>query len=86
MFDTGPMSAAPAPYLSRDDLAGRLPAGSWQRVVYDEFAATISSPVRPFPCVFGVKGFETDQLRRAIHNRRTCEHPAHGSEADSHDH
>lgn len=63
MFDTGPMSAAPAPYLSRDDLAGRLPAGSWQRVVYDEFAATISSPVRPFPCVFGVKGFETDQLR-----------------------
>lgn len=54
------------PYQSRAEIAAdRVDevCAPWQRVVFDEFAATIASPQRPFPCVFGVAGFTTDQLR-----------------------
>jgi YqcI/YcgG family len=50
-------------YLSRSEVADNFPAGSWQRVIFSEFGATLASEVRPFPCIFGVQGFEGDQLR-----------------------
>jgi FPC/CPF motif-containing protein YcgG len=40
--------------------------GTWQRIVFNEFASTLTSEARPFPCVFGVNGFRTNQLRFAF--------------------
>ncbi|HEX2257549.1 MAG TPA: YqcI/YcgG family protein [Afifellaceae bacterium] len=40
--------------------------GTWQRLVFNELAATLTSEARPFPCVFGVNGFRTNQLRFAF--------------------
>lgn len=40
--------------------------GTWQRILFNEFAATLTSEARPFPCVFGVNGFRTNQLRFAF--------------------
>lgn len=40
--------------------------GTWQRVVFNELAATLTSESRPFPCIFGVNGFRTNQLRFAF--------------------
>jgi FPC/CPF motif-containing protein YcgG len=36
---------------------------SWQRLVFNEFASTLTSKSRPFPCVFGVAGFTASHLR-----------------------
>jgi FPC/CPF motif-containing protein YcgG len=49
--------------LSKTEIFSRFPASSWQRIVFSEFEATVSSTARPFPCVFGVTGLAKDQLR-----------------------
>lgn len=41
-------------------------AQAWQRRVYSEFEATLTSKSRPFPCVYGTAGFQKDQLRFAF--------------------
>lgn len=50
-------------FLRRPQVEERFQANTWQRKVFDEFEATLTSKVRPFPCVFGVSGFERDELR-----------------------
>lgn len=57
---TGP---ADARFLKRSEVEEQYGGGSWQRKVFAEFEATLTSKVRPFPCVFGVSGFERDELR-----------------------
>ncbi|WP_349294961.1 YqcI/YcgG family protein (plasmid) [Thioclava sp. 'Guangxiensis'] len=52
--------------LTRNDVAGRYGGQDWQRVVFSEFDAALTSKSRPFPCVFGVAGFKTDRLRFAF--------------------
>lgn len=37
--------------------------GSWQRVVFAEFESSLGNQARPFPCVFGAKGWSDNQLR-----------------------
>lgn len=53
-------------YLTRDEVREAFPNSSWQRVVFAEFEATLSSTSRPFPCIFGVTGMKGDKLRYAF--------------------
>ena len=50
-------------FLRRTEVVDRYDTESWERKVFDEFEATLTSTVRPFPCVFGVSGFQRDELR-----------------------
>lgn len=50
-------------YMSREDVGEKFPDGSWQKVIFSEFSASLLSETRPFPCIFGVQGFKDDQLR-----------------------
>lgn len=52
--------------LSRDRVRAAFEAPSWQGVVFSEFESTLTSKSRPFPCVFGVTGLKSDQLRYAF--------------------
>jgi len=52
--------------LSKSEVQCEYDMPSWQRMVFSEFEATLDSKSRPFPCVFGVSGFKTDQLRYAF--------------------
>ena len=49
--------------LSKTEVRQAFDMPSWQRMVFSEFASTLESKSRPFPCVFGVSGFKSDQLR-----------------------
>jgi uncharacterized protein len=49
--------------LTRADVARTYVGPSWQRVLFSEFEATLTSSSRPFPCTFGVSGLKSDQLR-----------------------
>jgi FPC/CPF motif-containing protein YcgG len=53
-------------YLTAKDVQTRYVSSSWQRVLYSEFEATLLSNSRPFPCVFGVTGLKSDQVRVAF--------------------
>lgn len=53
-------------HFARDEVLQFHGDGTWQRILYNEFAATLTSEARPFPCVFGVNGFRTNQLRFAF--------------------
>ena len=59
----GAKTCTRVPYMRRSDVEASFGPGSWQRKVFAEFEATLTSKVRPFPCVFGVSGFERDELR-----------------------
>lgn len=39
---------------------------NWKKICFREFEASITNKIRPFPCIFGVKGFIKDQLRYAF--------------------
>lgn len=54
------------PYLTRSTVWEVFPHASWQRIVFSEFEAALTSTSRPFPCVFGVTGLKKDQLRFAF--------------------
>ena len=51
--------------LTRRDVARIFPEPCWQRVLFAELEAALTSGSRPFPCVFGVTGFKADRLRFA---------------------
>ncbi len=53
-------------YLTRDEVVASYPNASWQRIVFAEFEATLTSKSRPFPCVFGVTGLKSNKLRYAF--------------------
>ena len=53
-------------YLTRDEVVATFPNASWEKVIFSEFEATLTSSTRPFPCVFGVSGFKTNKLRYAF--------------------
>lgn len=53
-------------YLTRAEVRDIHAKPSWQRVVFAEFESTLTSKSRPFPCVFGVSGLKSDQLRYAF--------------------
>ena len=52
--------------LNRSELLAAHSGPGWQRVVFTEFEATLTSRSRPFPCVYGVAGLRSDQLRFAF--------------------
>lgn len=53
-------------YENRRDILATPDRAPWERVVFSEFEATLTSRARPFPCVFGVAGLKADQLRYAF--------------------
>ena len=50
-------------YYNRVGIRDRFQGNRWESVVFKEFEAALMSKTRPFPCVFGVAGFQQDQLR-----------------------
>jgi|SRR6056297_1003236 len=59
--------------LSKTEVRETYDMPCWQRVIFDEFEATLTSTSRPFPCVFGVSGIKSDQLRYIFLDRITPE-------------
>jgi len=49
--------------LRKSEVGSSFAVSTWQRVLFAEFEAQMSSEARPFPCVFGVAGYRQDQLR-----------------------
>ncbi|WP_265306153.1 YqcI/YcgG family protein [Verminephrobacter eiseniae] len=47
----------------RRDIAERYAKTSWEQILFSEFSTSLESSNRPFPCIFGVRGFKLDQLR-----------------------
>ncbi len=39
---------------------------AWQKIIFREMEAMLLSESRPFPCLFGVSGFKSNQLRFAF--------------------
>ena len=56
----------PTPYFDRHDLEKTSQRADWKHVVFKEFESTLLSKTRPFPCLFGVAGFQKNQLRFAF--------------------
>jgi uncharacterized protein len=48
------------------DVSEAFAHNSWQSIVFKETEATLTSKSRPFPCVFGVAGFNAGHLRFAF--------------------
>jgi len=52
--------------FDRQEVAASFDANDWRQILFKEFEAALTSEARPFPCVFGVSGFKTNQLRFAF--------------------
>jgi uncharacterized protein len=50
-------------FFSGEEVTEAFPRNSWQHIMFKETEATLTSRARPFPCVFGVAGFNSGQLR-----------------------
>jgi len=50
-------------FFCKSEISEAFEGADWRRVIFAEFEAALTSTARPFPCVFGVSGFKTDQLR-----------------------
>lgn len=53
-------------YFSDAQILAFFHESSWQSVVFREMAAALTSTTRPFPCIFGVAGYKSDELRFAF--------------------
>jgi len=53
-------------YMTRSEVSDTYEKSSWQRIVFSEFEANLTSSSRPFPCVFGVAGLRAEHLRFAF--------------------
>lgn len=49
--------------LQRDEVRASYALRTWQRDVFEDFAARILSSDEPFPCIYGVSGFKANHLR-----------------------
>lgn len=52
--------------LTRQAVCEGFGPPSWERVIFAEFEAALTSRTRPFPCTFGVAGLKADRLRFAF--------------------
>ena len=59
-------------YFKRSEIDDKFHPHMWQSIVFKEFEATLTSKIRPFPCIFGVAGFQQDQLRYGFSNELTA--------------
>jgi Uncharacterized conserved protein len=58
-------------FFRADEIDGQFQPGSWQRKIYAELDAALTSEARPFPCIYGVAGHQAGQLRYAFEERMT---------------
>lgn len=56
----------PKLFLSRSEMTEEFSSGSWQSMLFSELEASLMSDVRPFPCIFGVQGFRSGNIRFAF--------------------
>ncbi|MEM0948547.1 MAG: YqcI/YcgG family protein [Pseudomonadota bacterium] len=52
--------------LDTKEVRATFASPCWQHVVFNEFEATLTSKSRPFPCIYGVSGLKSGQLRFAF--------------------
>lgn len=50
-------------FFDRQGVCDAFPERSWQYIMFQEFEAGLSSKTRLFPCIYGVAGYQSDQLR-----------------------
>lgn len=55
--------------LTKDETSCTFDQNTWQRKIYNEFDAALASTSRAFPCVYGVSGHNTGQLRFIFQDR-----------------
>lgn len=55
--------------LTIEETKAQFAVNSWQSIVLAELEATLTSKTRPFPCIFGVAGLQSNQLRFAFSDR-----------------
>jgi len=53
-------------YFSKHEILRSFQEDDWRLPVFREFASTLESEARPFPCVYGISGYRTNQLRFAF--------------------
>jgi FPC/CPF motif-containing protein YcgG len=53
-------------HFARSDIIRSFPEDDWRLPVFREFASTLESEARPFPCLYGITGYRTNQLRFAF--------------------
>lgn len=49
--------------MKSDQVLESFDQNDWQYILYKEFEATLLSESRPFPCIYGVAGMQSQQLR-----------------------
>ena len=59
-------------YFKRSEIDDNFQPHMWESVVFKEFETTLTSTIRPFPCIFGISGFRKDQLRYSFIDRLTA--------------
>lgn len=60
-------------FLGRDESTALFQEQSWQRTLFNEMEAALTSDSRPFPCIFGVAGFRANHLRFCFLDKITPE-------------
>jgi FPC/CPF motif-containing protein YcgG len=50
-------------FFDRFEVEQKFPIDAWQRILLADFATTLLSEERPFPCIFGVAGYRANRLR-----------------------
>jgi uncharacterized protein len=50
-------------FMDKNHVTENFAVQSWQRVLFAEFEAVLSSNTRLFPCIYGAAGFRSNNLR-----------------------
>jgi FPC/CPF motif-containing protein YcgG len=59
-------------YFKKSEINDIFQPYTWESTVFKEFETTLTSKTRPFPCIFGVAGFQQDQLRYSFSEKLTA--------------
>lgn len=58
-------------FFKAEEIHRQFQPESWQKKIYAELDAALSSDARPFPCIYGVAGHQAGQLRYAFEEKIT---------------
>lgn len=53
-------------HFAKPEILRSFHEDDWRLPVFREFASTLESDARPFPCIYGISGYRTNQLRFAF--------------------
>lgn len=63
-------------FYTIDEVRSQYAPDSWQRKIFSELDAALTSQTRPFPCIYGVAGHQAGQLRYAFQEKMSAEQTA----------